>query len=58
MFGKYIKDKIEKEKEIYFKKLLIEAKGNFNAKNNEVYSNQANIREVVGLKVGLEYIKQ
>jgi hypothetical protein len=58
LFGKYLKQKVEKEYEIYFKNLLQEAKQNFNSKNAEAYQEKANIREVVNLKVGLEFIKQ
>jgi hypothetical protein len=58
VFRSYIKKKIDQEYDIYFKTLLKEAKENFNGGTNEKFSQQANIREVVGLRVGLEYIKQ
>lgn len=57
IFKRYIKKKIEYEYEIYFKKLLAEAKQNYNCSRHEQYADKANLREIVGLKVGLEFIK-
>lgn len=51
VFKQYIEKKIEQEYENYFKTILKEATENAN-------SDQANMREVVGIKVGLEYIRQ
>lgn len=51
VFKQYIEKKIEQEYENYFKNILKEATENVN-------NDQANMREVVGIKVGLEYIRQ
>jgi flagellar hook-basal body complex protein FliE len=50
VFKQYIEKKIEQEYENYFKNILKEATENVN-------NDQANMREVVGIKVGLEYIR-
>jgi hypothetical protein len=54
---KYIKQKIDKEYEIYFKSILKEAKDNYNGGKHDAYANKSNIRELVGLRVGLEFLK-
>ena len=51
VFKQYIEKKIQQEYENYFKTILKEATENVN-------SDQANMREIVGIKVGLEYIRQ
>lgn len=50
IFKQYIEKKIEQEYEAYFKTILKEATENVN-------NDKANMREVVGIKVGLEYIR-
>ena len=50
VFKQYIEQKIQNEYEEYFKAVLKEASQNQN-------TNNANMREVVGIKVGLEYMK-
>ena len=57
IFKKYIKQKIEQEYEIYFKSLLKEAKDSYSGGTHDVYANKSNIRELVGLRVGLEFLK-
>jgi hypothetical protein len=37
--------------------MLKEAKENFQGVKNDKYAQQSNLRELAGLKVGLEYIK-
>ena len=57
IFKKYIKQKIEQEYEIYFKSLLREAKDSYSGGQHDAYTNKSNIRELVGLRVGLEFLK-
>lgn len=55
-FRRFIRRKIDQEFEIKFKKMLKDAKENFNGGQNDKYNQQSNMRELAGLKVGLEYI--
>ena len=50
VFKQYIENKLQHEYEDYFKAVLKEAQQNQN-------QNNANMREIVGIKVGLEYMK-
>lgn len=50
VFKQYIEQKLQNEYEEYFKAVLKEASLNHG-------QNNANMREVVGIKVGLEYMK-
>ncbi len=57
IFKQYIKKKIEQEYEIYFKSILKEAKDSYGGGKHDTYAGKSNIRELVGLRVGLEFIK-
>ena len=48
MIGKYMKNKIQNEHENYFKGLLKDASAN---------TEQTNLRHLVSIKVGLEYLR-
>jgi hypothetical protein len=53
VFRRFIQKKVAQEYEIYFKSMLQDAKDS----GHDKFSAKTNIREVVGLRVGLDYIK-
>lgn len=58
LFKRAFKKKIDQEIENYFKRLLNEAKENYEANNaNGEYVEKTNLREYVKLKVGLDFVK-
>lgn len=57
-FRKFIRRKIEQEYERNFKQMLSDAKQNYESSKKDAYTQKANMRELTGLKVGLEFIKQ
>ena len=58
IFRNYIRKKIRQEYENYFKKLIQEAKENYQSSNNAAYAANTNMREIAGIKVGLDFLKQ